>query len=76
MIGGIFVQMNVLAQYLARPEFSELTPWHKQLLTRYVQRYRGDYPVARPLALACMAFNKRYTEPRISQPFINWLYYY
>jgi hypothetical protein len=66
-----------LSLYLARPEFSVLSAWHKELLARWVRRHRGDYPVGRALALACMRLNGRYTGlTRISEPFINWLYYY
>lgn len=68
--------MNKLSLYLSRKEFRDISNWHKELLSRYVRRFRGDYPVGRTLALACLRFNSRYNQPRISESFINWLYYY
>ena len=62
--------------YINRSEFDGLTDWQKRLLMRWGRRYGAGYPPGRPLALASMKFNKRYSYDRIDQRFINWLYTY
>lgn len=65
-----------LTYYFNRPELSELTEFHRRLLTRYCKLVRREDLSGRALAYGLMRFNNRNPERQVNNDFINWLYYY
>jgi hypothetical protein len=66
-----------LEMYLNRRECRKLSEHKRELLRRYVRRFKNDMPVGRILANGLIKLNSRYKGfELVPTDFVNWLYYY